>query len=115
MVVTRAQAKQLYNKPIIGYANGKLDDGTDVSVEIISKNGETTLYEYNGGKFYRAQSFQIGQIKAIANRNKMMRYSHATIQITDSDIPSIFKTFIGKRVVYFGQNEGPIMYYDRNH
>lgn len=113
MVVTRAQAKRLYNEPIIGYSYGKLDDGTDVLVEIISKNGETTSYDYNGGKFYRAQSFKIGQIKAVANRNKMMRFSHATIQITDSDIPSIFKTFIGKRIVYFGENKGPIMYYDR--
>jgi hypothetical protein len=110
MVHTRSQAKLLYNQPVVGYSYGKLDDGTEVLVEIITKRGETLIYQYNSGIYYQCKNFRVGSIKPIKYGSKAMRFSSATIEIVNQDIPAT-----SKHRVVFGENDGPIFYFDRKH
>ena len=114
MVQTRAISKRLYEKPVIGYVNGKLDDGTLVSVEIISKQGETECYNYNGNILISANNFKVNTIKPLNKQIKQQRYSSANI-VSYVSIPT--PNFIGitqNKVVSFGDNIGPIQYFDIN-
>ena len=115
MVQTRAQAKLLYNQPIVGYSYGRLDDGTEVLVEIITKRGETLIYQYNSGIYYQCKNFRVGSIRPIKYGSKSIRFSSATIEIVEQDIPATIKRFANKHLVVFGENDGPIFYFHSKH
>ena len=116
MVLTRAGTKQLYDKPIVGYSHGILDDGTTVSVEIITKQGETECYNYNGNILIIANNFTVNTIKPLNKQIKQKRYSSANIESYIS-IPShnLLNSLKKNVLVSFGNNNGPIIYFDMKH
>ena len=114
MVQTRAVTKKLYDTPIVGYSNGTLDDGTDVLVEIITKQGETECYNYNGNTLVCANKFKVNTIKPLHSQIKQKRFSNAKI-ISYISIPSPnLRNCLTKILsVSFGDNNGTIIYFDR--
>jgi len=113
MVQTRSEIKRLFNKPIVGYINGKLSDGTTVSVEIISKQGETECYNYNGKILVIANNFKVNTIKPSNTQIKQRRYSSAIIDSYHSiPSPSLLNAFKKNVFVSFGDNTGPIIYFN---
>jgi hypothetical protein len=113
MVQTRAFTKQLYNNPVVGYSQGILDDGTPVSVEIISKQAETECYNYNGNILVCANNFKVNTIKPLYSQLKQIRFSSAKI-FSYHSIPSPNLLNCSKKIVSvsFGDNTGPIIYFD---
>jgi len=113
MVQTRALTKQLYEKPVVGFINGELDDGTDVIVEIITKQGETECYNYNGYVLISANNFRVNTIKPLYSHIKQKRFSSANI-VSYVSIPKPNLMGIKKKLsVSYGDNIGPIIYFDR--
>ncbi len=116
MVQTRAFTKQLYNTPVVGFARGILDDGTPVSVEIISKQGETESYNYNGNILVCANNFKVNTIKPLYSQLKQKRFSSANV-FSYHSIPSPNMLHCSQKIVSvsFGENTGSIIYFDNNH
>jgi hypothetical protein len=116
MVQTRAFIKKLYDTPIVGYSHGTLDDGTEVSVEIITKQGETECYNYNGNILISANNFKVNTIKPLYSQLKQKRFSNAKI-ISYRSIPNPNLLNCSKKIVSvsFGDNTGPIIYFDMKH
>jgi hypothetical protein len=116
MVQTRSETKRIFDKSVIGYTYGFLDDGTSVSVEIISKQGDTECYNYNGNILVSAVNFNVNAIKGITNGSKMKRFSSAKItSYVNIPAPNMLNGTMMNLLVSYGENYGSIIYFDRKH